>query len=231
MTNKFKNKKLKLRKSQRKSRKSKKTKRKSRKTKKRINRKKKHGAGQAFTRPQNQIVENNGPLTVHQAVAEPMPENMPLPRGTNRIPLEPFPSADAERIEEIPVVSPVTSINTRMDDIPDLTARVYDPSLYNTKIMRGSATYLYKKIYDSGIIEGSSELKEKIINALMNYMYHVNYVHPSDAEYNGHPDKIGDERELYIQLYYLIDAWSKNDGEIDNLLAQLRSDPDAEIGF
>ena len=65
----------------------------------------------------------------------------------------------------------------------------------------------------------------------MNYVYHVNYFDPFSAQNHGNPNKIGDSRELYDQVYNLISAWNIHDGEIENLLWALRSDPDEEIGF
>ena len=226
------NKKIKIKTAKRKYKKFKKSKRKTRKTRKNTKSKKKRGAGPACSRPQviedNQSDYSDGSNPDYPIIAEQMPENEPLRPGEQRIPTQQYPSASAERVPEIPIASTEISLNT--NDIPDLKA--YNPALYNTKLSKAKAHKLYEIIYNSGKIEeDTEEIEDEVVDALMNYVYHVNYFDAFSAQANGHPNKIGDSRELYIQVYNLIGAWNKYDGEIEGLLSALRSDPDAEIGF
>jgi hypothetical protein len=157
-----------------------------------------------------------------------MPDNEPLPPGAQRIPTIQYPSATAEGVPEIPIASTEISLDT--DNTPDLQA--YNPALYNTKLSKTTAHNLYNIIYNTGRIEeDTEEIEDEFIDALRSYVYHVNYFDPFSAQANGDPNKIGDSRELYIQVYNLIGAWNKYDGEIEHLLGALRSDPDEEIGF
>ena len=226
------NKKIKIKTAKRKYKKFKKSKRKTRKTRKNTKSKKKRGAGQACSRPQvtedNQSDYSDGSNPDYPIIAEQMPDNEPLRPGQQRIPTVPYPSASAERVPEIPIASTEISLNT--NDIPDLKA--YNPALYNTKLSKTQAHNLYNIIYNTGRIEeDTEEIEDEVIDALRSYVYHVNYFDTFSADYHGNPNKIGDSRELYIQVYNLIGAWNKYDGEIEHLLDALRSDPDAEIGF
>ena len=104
--------------------------------------------------------------------------------------------------------------------------------VYNTKLTKAAASYLYNIILDTGRIEeDTEEIENEVVEALMNYVYHVNYFDAFNANEQGNPNKIGSYRSLYVQLYNLIGAWNIHDGEIEHLLGALRSDPDAEIGF
>tara|TARA_Y100000816_G_scaffold291480_1_gene282967 strand:+ start:1467 stop:2192 length:726 start_codon:yes stop_codon:yes gene_type:complete len=241
MTRKTLNKKSKIQKSKRKIKTLKKSKKKTRKTKKNYKtknknaRKKKRGAGPACSRPQlnedNQSDYSDGSNPDYPIIAEQIPDNEPLPPGAQRIATEQYPSASAERVPEIPIASTEISLDT--DNTPELQARVYNSKLHNTKLNSGAVTWLYHLIVDDGNIDigedwpGEREVKD----ALRNYVYHVNYFDPFSDQAHGNPNKIGDYRELYIQVYNLIGAWSKYDGNIEHLLEALRSDPDAEIGF
>lgn len=203
-----------------------------RKKKKNTTRKKKRGAGPACSRPQviedNQSDYSDGSNPDYPIIAEQMPDNEPLPPGAQRIPTQQYPSASAERVPEIPIASTEISLNT--NDIPDLNA--YNPALYNTKLSKTTSHNLYNIIYNTGRIEeDTEEIEDEVIDALRSYVYHVNYFDTFSADYHGNPNKIGDSRELYIQVYNLIGAWNKYDGEIEHLLGALRSEPDAEIGF
>ena len=97
----------------------------------------------------------------------------------------------------------------------------------------GSVYYFYDTIiYDSGKIEEDTpEIEEEFVDAIKNYVYHVNYFDPYNSENNGNRNKIGNYRALYQQLKNLINAWINEDGEIEQLLEMLRSDPYAEIRF
>lgn len=205
---------------------------KRRKKKKNTTRKKKRGAGPACSRPQvnedNQSDYSDGSNPDYPIIAEQMPDNEPLPPGAQRIPTVPYPSASAERVPEIPIASTEISLDT--DNTPDLKA--YNPALYNTKLSKSRAHNFYNIIYNTGRIEeDTEEIENEVVDALMNYVYHVNYFDPFSAQNHGNPNKIGDSRELYDQVYNLIGAWNIHDGEIENLLWALRSDPDEEIGF
>ena len=90
---------------------------------------------------------------------------------------------------------------------------------------------MYNLIDDSDYIGEDWPGEREVKDALRNYVYHVNYFDPFNDQAHGNPNKIGDYQELYIQVYNLIGAWSKYDGNIEHLLDALRSDPDAEIGF
>jgi len=203
-----------------------------RKKKKNTKSKKKRGAGPACSRPQvnedNQSDYSDGSNPDYPIIAEQMPDNEPLPPGAQRIPTQQYPSASAERVPGIPIASTEISLDT--DNTPDLKA--YNPALYNTKLSKTTAHSLYNIIYNTGRIEeDTKEIEDEFIDALRSYVYHVNYFDTFSADYHGNPNKIGDSRELYIQVYNLIGAWNKYDGEIEHLLGALRSDPDAEIGF
>ena len=203
-----------------------------RKKKKNTTRKKKRGAGPACSRPQviedNQSDYSDGSNPDYPIIAEQMPDNEPLRPGEQRIPTVPYPSATAESVPEIPIASTEISLDT--DNTPDLKA--YNPALYNTKLSKTKAHNLYNIIYNTGRIEeDTKEIEDEVVEALMNYVYHVNYFDSFSAQAHGNPNKIGDYRELYAQLYNLISAWNKYDGKIEHLLSALRSDPDEEIGF
>ena len=211
--------------------KNKKIRKTERKTKK--SKGKKRGAGPACSR--SQVIEDNeSEISETQniddpIVAEQMPDNQPLPQGAQRIPAIQYPTASAERVPAVPIATTEISLNT--NDTPKLRARKYNSKLYNTKLNKNAADSLYNLIYESGKIEHTPELEEETIDALMNYVYHVKYFDPFSAQNNGNRKNIGNERALYYQLYSLIGAWDKYDGNIENLLWTLRSDPDEEIGF
>lgn len=202
-----------------------------RKKKKNTTRKKKRGAGPGCSRPQ--VIEDNESnysdgSNPDPVVAEIMQDNEPLPPGAQRFPTVQYPSTSAERVPEIPIVSTEISLDT--DNTPDLKA--YNPALYTTKLSKTTAHSLYNMIYNTGRIEeDTKEIEDEFIDALRSYVYHVNYFDTFSADYHGNPNKIGDSRELYIQVYHLIGAWNKYDGEIEDLLGALRSDPDTKIGF
>ena len=204
-----------------------------RKKKKNTTRKKKRGAGPACSRPQviedNQSDYSDGSNPDYPIIAEQMPDNEPLRPGEQRIPSVPYPSASAERVPNIPIASTEISLDT--DNTPDLQARVYNSTLHNTKLNSGAVDWLYNFIADSDNIGEDWPGEREVKDALRNYVYHVNYFDPFSAPNHGNPNKIGDYRELYQQVYNLIGAWNKHDGEIENLLWALRSDPDEEIGF
>ena len=239
MTRKTLNKKSKIQKSKRKIKTLKKSKKKTRKTKKNYKtknkntRKKKRGAGPACSRPQviedNQSDYSDGSNPDYPIIAEQMPDNEPLPPGAQRIPSVPYPSASAERVPDVPIASTEISLDT--DNTPDLQARVYNSTLHNTKLNSGAVDWLYNFIDDSDNIGEDWPGEREVKDALRNYVYHVNYIDPFSEQAHGNPNKIGDYQELYIQVYNLIGAWNKHDGEIEHLLSALRSDPDEEIGF
>jgi hypothetical protein len=228
------NKKLKIKTTKRKYKKSK---RKTRKTKINNKSKKKRGAGPLLSRFRGrQVIEDNESdysnvsNTDHPIVAEQIPDNEPLPPGVPRIPTIQHPSTSAERVPEIPIVSTEISLDT--DNTPDLQARVYNSKLYNTKLDRGIVYDFYDTIYNAGKIEeDTEEIELELVDAIKNYVYHVNYVDPYNSERNGNPNKIGSDYALYHQLKNLINAWINEDGEIEQLLEMLRSDPYAEIRF
>ena len=204
-----------------------------RKKKKNTKSKKKRGAGPACSRPQvnedNQSDYSDGSNPDYPIIAEQMPDNEPLPPGAQRIPSVPYPSASAERVPDVPIASTEISLDT--DNTPDLQARVYNSTLHNTKLNSGAVNWLYNFIDDSDTIGEDWPGEREVKDALRNYVYHVNYFDPFSDQAHGNPNKIGDYQELYIQVYNLIGAWNKYDGNIEHLLDALRSDPDAEIGF
>tara|TARA_Y200000002_G_scaffold380142_1_gene390959 strand:+ start:715 stop:1422 length:708 start_codon:yes stop_codon:yes gene_type:complete len=229
------NKKIKIKTAKRKYKKLKKSKRKTRKTKINNKSRKKRGSGQSLSRlRRRQVIEDNesdysDDSNPDPVVAEIMQDNVPLPPGAQRFPTIQYPSASAE----IPTVSTEISLDT--NDIPDLQARVvdrYNSKLYNTKLGLALVYHFYDTIYDAGKIEeDTEEIELELVDALKNYVYHVNYFDPYNSERNGNRNKIGSDYELYHQLKNLINAWINEDGEIEQLLEMLRSDPYAEIRF
>ena len=225
------NKKIKIKTAKRKYKKLKKSKRKTRKTKINNKSRKKRGSGQSLSRiRRRQVIEDNesdysDDSNPDPVVAEIMQDNVPLPPGAQRFPTIQYPSASAE----IPTVSTEISLDT--NDIPDLQARVYNSKLYNTKLDMGMVYHLYDIIRGSDRWEDTEEIEEEFVDALRNYVYHVNYIDLFDSKNNGNRNKIGNHAALWHQLMNLISAWIYQDGEIEQLLEILRSDPYAEIRF
>jgi hypothetical protein len=83
--------------------------------------------------------------------------------------------------------------------------------------------------YDDG--RDNTVMYDKLIHALTNYEYHVNYMDCFSSSNNGNPRKRGSLKALQRQLFDLLTCWQKNGGGIDYLIDILESPAYEEIMF
>ena len=211
----------------RKSKKSNKNSRKTRKNKKRTRRRtyKKRGGGTCASREQPQTFDNEN----NPQVAEPMPTDLPLPPGMERVPTISYPSAQSSAaITGTLKVDPqgYEYFSSKQERIPNATELKGPKISYSTA---DSLIDMFPKLQD---LEEDESKRRKLLNAMMNYKYHVNYVDCFHQDLHGDYGKRNNQIALERQLYYLLTCWQRHgNDDINELIYTLKSPYHEEIGY